>query len=260
MSASILEAMIVASLTGGSVLRKYFERENFSITQKSVAYDLVTNADRESQAAVVSILNDRFPEIPVVGEEGNSQFRKYSQVFYVDPLDGTLNFVHKFPFFAVSLGYWEEDEPVVGVVYDPMSKNLFYAQKGDGAFLNGDKIRVSTPTSLAGSLLVTGFPYKAEKLLQVVKDISSIMKLTDLRVLGSAALELCYVAAGIIDGYWEHALSPWDLAGGVLIAQEGGAMVSAPAGGKFDLFAGDVLAASPGIHQKLVEVISGRET
>ncbi|MDK2896555.1 MAG: monophosphatase [Candidatus Atribacteria bacterium] len=256
MSVSILEAMIVASLTGGNVLKKYFERENFSIVQKSVSYDLVTSVDQESQAEIVSILNDRFPEISVVGEEGNSQLQKHSKAFYVDPLDGTLNFVHKFPFFAVSLGYWENDEPLVGVVYNPMNKDLFYAQKGSGAFLNGERIRVSAPTSLAGSLLVTGFPYKEEKLLRVVKDISSIMRLTDLRVLGSAALELCYVAAGIIDGYWEHALSPWDLAGGVLIAQEAGAVVSAPDGGKFDLFAGDVLAAAPGIHQKLVAAVN----
>ncbi len=256
MSFDILEAMIVASLAGGSVLKKYFEEEDFSVSRKSVSYDLVTSADRESQEKIISILADRFPQIPIVGEEGCGEIQRYSQAFYVDPLDGTLNFVNKFPFFAVSLGYWKDAEPVAGVVYNPISKDLFYAQKGNGAFFNGKRMGASATTSVEGSLLVTGFPYKEEMLPKVVKDIESMAKFTDLRVLGSTALELSYVAWGIIDGYWEYALSPWDLAGGVLIAQEAGAVVSAPDGGKFDLFKGDVLAAAPGIYQKLVEAIN----
>jgi len=257
-AASILETMIIASLTGGSVLKKYFEKENFSISQKSVSYDLVTNIDRESQEGITSILSRHFPDIPVVGEEESTQIQEYSQAFYVDPLDGTFNFVHKFPYFSVSLGYWENDEPLVGVVYDPIRKDLFYAQKGEGAFLNGEKISVSTPISLEGSNLVTGFPYKREKHPLVERDIRTIMRLTDLRFFGSAALELCYVGRGVIDGYWEYDLSPWDLAGGVVIAREAGAIVSDPSGGEFHLLSGDVIAAAPTIYQKLVDVIHNR--
>ena len=257
MSSDILETMIIASLAGGSILNKYFEEENFSVSQKSVSYDLVTSADRESQEKIISILSGRFPQIPIVGEEGSEQIPHYREAFYVDPLDGTLNFVHKFPFFAVSLGYWKDNEPIAGVVYNPISKDLFYARKGNGAFLNGENIGVSTTTSVEGSLLVIGFPYEEGELSRTVKDIKSTMRLTDLRVLGSTALELSYVARGIIDGYWEYALSPWDLAGGVLIAREAGAVVSAPDGGKFDLFKGDVLAATPGIYQELVKAING---
>jgi len=256
MTSSILEAMIVASLSGGNILRKYFERENFSVIQKSVSYDLVTNIDKESQEGINSILTNHFPDIPVVGEEGSIKAGKQSRVFYVDPLDGTFNFVHKYPFFSVSLGYWENNEPLVGVVFDPVRRDLFYAQKGKGAFLNGEKIQVSTRTSLEGSFLVTGFPYKEGKHPRIEKEIRSVMKLTDLRVLGSAALELCYVACGIIDGYWEYDLSSWDLAGGVLIAQEAGAVVTAPSGGAFDLFEGDVLAAPPAIYQKFLKVLN----
>lgn len=255
MSSSILEAMIVASLTGGSILRKYFEKENFSVIQKSVSYDLVTNIDKESQEGINAILSKHFPDIPVIGEEGSIQTGKQSQAFYVDPLDGTFNFVHKYPFFSVSLGYWENNEPVIGVVFDPVRRDLFYSQKGEGAYLNGERIHVSDRTSLEGSYLVTGFPYKEGKHPRIEKEIRSVMKLTDLRVLGSAALELCYVAKGIIDGYWEYDLSSWDLAGGVLIAQEAGAVVTKPNGEDFDLFEGDVLAASPVIHQKLLEAL-----
>ncbi len=257
MSFDILEAMIIASLSGGGILKKYFEEKNFSISRKSVSYDLVTSADRESQEKIISILTGRFPHIPIIGEEGSKEIPHYREAFYVDPLDGTLNFVHKFPFFAVSLGYWKDDEPIAGVVYNPLTKDLFYAQKGEGAFLNGEKIRVSATTSVEGSLLVVGFPYQEEGLLKTVEDIKSTMKITDLRVLGSASLELSYTALGIIDGYWEYALSPWDLAGGVVIAQEAGAIVSAPDGGKFDLFKGDILAATPGIYRELVTAING---
>lgn len=255
MPSSILEAMIVASLTGGSILRKYFEKEKFSVVQKSVSYDLVTNIDKESQEEINTILTNRFPDIPVVGEEGSIQAERQSRVFYVDPLDGTFNFVHKYPFFSVSLGYWEDNVPVAGVVFDPIRRDLFYGQKGEGAFLNGEKITVSERTTLEGSYLVTGFPYKEGKHPRIEKEIRSVMKLTDLRVLGSAALELCYVACGIIDGYWEYDLSSWDLAGGVLIAKEAGAVVTNPNGEDFDLFEGDVLAAPPAIHQKLFEAL-----
>ena len=255
MSSSILEAMIIASFTGGNILKKYFEKENLSVLQKSVSYDLVTNIDIESQEEINSILTKRFPDIPVVGEEDSIQTRRQSRAFYVDPLDGTFNFVHKYPFFSVSLGYWENNEPVIGVVFDPIRRDLFYAQKGEGAFLNGERITVSDRTILEGSYLVTGFPYKEGKHSRIEKEIRLAMKLTDLRVLGSTALELCYVACGIIDGYWEYDLSSWDLAGGVLIAQEAGAVVTNPNGEDFDLFEGDVLAAPPSIHQKLFEAL-----
>ncbi|MGB9856850.1 MAG: inositol monophosphatase family protein [Dictyoglomaceae bacterium] len=252
---NIFGIMVEAVLKAGEVLRKYYNGEDFKVDQKTVSYDLVTTADKESQNIIISLLSSKFPQIPILGEEG-MEIKRYERAFFVDPLDGTLNFVHKIPFFCISIGYWEEEEPKVGVVYDPIRGDLFYAKEKEGAFLNGKRIFVSSPSSLNNSLLVTGWPYDKEKLIKAIESANKILKYTEYRAFGSAALELCYVGMGAFDGYWEYGLYPWDLAGGVLIAKEGGAIISKPNGEKFDLFDGEVLAISPSIYEEFIKVIN----
>jgi len=254
MSHSILETMITLAFQSGNILEEYFENHNYSISQKTSSFDLVTTADKESQKIIVSTLSSYYPEIAIIGEEG-AKIEKHTKVFYVDPLDGTLNFVHKIPFFAVSIGYWEDGKALIGVVFDPIRKDLFYAKKGEGAFLNGKRIKVSSPKSLRDALLVTGWPYNKDKRHNAVEDVKSVLNITEVRILGSAALELCYIATGILDGYWEYSLSPWDLAAGVLIAKEAGAIISTPSGEEFDLFKGDILAIAPSLYQEFIELI-----
>lgn len=254
MSYSIFETMISVAFRSGDILRKYFENHNYSISQKTSSSNLVTTADTESQKVITATLSSCYPEIFILGEEG-AKIEKHEKVFYVDPLDGTLNFVHKIPFFAVSIGYWEDEEASIGVVFEPIRRNLFYAKKGEGAFLNGKRIKISSPKSLETALLVTGWPYDKDKHHKTVEDIKSVLNFNEVRVLGSAALELCYIAMGILDGYWEYSLSPWDLAAGVLIAKEAGAIISTPSGEEFDLFKGDILAITPSLHQEFIELI-----
>lgn len=252
---NIFGIMVEVVLKAGEILRKYYNDGDFKVNQKTVSYDLVTTADKESQNIIVSLLSSKFPQIPILGEEG-MEIKRYERAFFVDPLDGTLNFVHKIPFFCVSIGYWEGKEPKVGVVYDPIRGDLFYAKEKEGAFLNGKRIYTSSPTSLVNSLLVTGWPYNKEKLKKAMETANKILKYTEYRAFGSAALELCYVGMGAFDGYWEYGLYPWDLAGGVLIAKEGGAIVSRPSGEEFDLFDGEVLAISPSIYEEFIKVIN----
>jgi len=258
MSHSILETMITVAFRSGDILRKYFENNNYSISQKTNSFNLVTTADKESQKVIIATLSSCYPEIAIIGEEG-AKIEKHTKVFYVDPLDGTLNFVHKIPFFAVSIGYWEDGKALIGVVFDPIRKDLFYAKKGEGAFLNGKRIKVSSPKSLGDALLVTGWPYNKDKHHNAVEDVKSVLNFTEVRILGSAALELCYIATGILDGYWEYSLSPWDLAAGVLIAKEAGAIISTPSGEEFDLFKGDILAIAPSLYQEFIELIKKGE-
>lgn len=254
MNNDLLEAMVSAALEGGKVVRAYFRSKNLRVVQKSVSYDLVTIADHEAQEAIVSVLQSTFPHIPIVEEEGG-RLASHSRAFYVDPLDGTFNFARGIPFFAVSLGYWEDDRPWVGVVYDPLREDVFTARAGEGAFWNNERVWVSDVVSVEGSVLVTGVPYAQKTFPRVIEDLRVIIRHTDIRVLGSASLNLCYLAAGIIDGYWEYALSPWDLAAGVLIAREAGAIVTHPSGKPFSLFLGDVLAANPNIYPKLLALL-----
>lgn len=252
---STFEAIIESVLMAGDILRKYYENGNFSISKKTISYDLVTTADKESQEIIISYLSSKFPRIPILGEEG-AELKEYERAFFVDPLDGTLNFVHKIPFFAVSIGYWEDNEPKVGVVYDPIRKDLFYAKKGEGAFLNGKRIYVSSPSSLENSIFVTGWPYDKYKMEKAINSANKLLKYTEYRALGSASLELCYVGMGSFDGYFEFGLYPWDLAGGVLIAMEAGARISKTNGEEFNLFDGEILAIAPSIYEEFLKVMN----
>jgi myo-inositol-1(or 4)-monophosphatase len=254
----------------GALLMEYFRRR-VKIEYKGEA-DLVTEADRSSEALIIRRVREQFPTHAVLGEESGSVAATSASSagyrWYVDPLDGTTNFAHGLPVFCVSLGIERRNaqgkaERVAGVVYDPTRDELFSAELGRGAFLNGVKVNVSATASLKDSLLATGFPsQKRHKNPNIYFYHQLTLKTHGVRRAGSAALDLCYVACGRYDGFWEFNLNPWDTAAGVLIAQEAGGTVTDFAGGEFDISSRQVLATNGLIHSSMVqefaEIFAGR--
>jgi myo-inositol-1(or 4)-monophosphatase len=247
-----LAVLVEAALAGGNVLKGYFGGD-FRISYKG-ALNLVTEADVASEKEVVGILKRRFPGSAILAEEsgeksGDSGFR-----FIIDPLDGTTNFAHGYPVFAVSVACEEGAEVTAGVVYDPLREELFTAAKGKGAFLNGRRLGVSATMRLDEALLVTGFPYDLkEDLTGNLRLFTRFMGASRaIRRDGSAALDLCHVAAGRFDGFWEEKLGPWDTAAGALIVEEAGGRVSDLAGGPFHYRNGAIVASNPALHEQMI--------
>lgn len=256
MKHDILESMISISLRAGSLVQHYYQSREFGVSIKKDKHDLVTDIDRESQRIIKEELQKRFPNIPIIGEEDN-QIIKNEHAFIIDPIDGTLNFVKQIPFFTISIGYWKKNHPVCGVVYDPLRNDLFYARKDQGAYQNGKEINV---LSLENNRPILASDWGHEpKLYQ--KNINILQKLMKVdrylfRFLGCASLAICYVGAGILDGYWHYQLSPWDMAAAVLIAQEAGAIVTNIKGEQFDLWGKSILTTSPAIKKDLQKVFA----
>jgi myo-inositol-1(or 4)-monophosphatase len=250
-------AAIEAVLSGGEVLKRHFGGR-IEIAYKEGELDLVTTADMESERAIVSLLTNRFPEVTVLAEEGGESAGDANRRFIVDPLDGTTNFAHGYPHFAVSIGYEEYGEVRVGVVYDPLREELFAAERDDGAYLNGKRIGVSDVRDLGRALLVTGFPYDLKE------DVSANLRyfnrfMSEARAIrrdGSAALDLCYVAAGRFDGFWEEKLSPWDTAAGALLVREASGRTSDFLGRPFDCFGKSVVASNGALHDAILRVLN----
>jgi myo-inositol-1(or 4)-monophosphatase len=228
-----------------------------TITYKS-PIDLVTEYDLKVELFLKEKLAAAFPEHTLVGEETNEQITYPEKAIYIDPIDGTTNFVHGIPFCAISIGIWEGDEPVAGVVYNPVLGELFYAQKGKGATCNGEPLKVSEASTLERSLIATGFPYtkieQGEDFHWVMKSMEAVLPCTrDIRRLGSAALDLCYVARGTFEGYYEVNLKPWDVAAGILMVTEAGGEVSRRDGGAYTLDERVLVASNGRIQNALVE-------
>lgn len=248
-----LAVLVEAALAGGDVLKSFFGSE-FQVSYKG-ALNLVTEADLASEKTIVGILKHRFPEAAILaeeaGEEGGPSARER---FIIDPLDGTTNFAHGYPVFAVSIAYEEEGRVAAGVVFDPGREELFTAARGAGAFLNGRRLRVSATKELGASLLVTGFPYDLKE------DLSKNLRLFTrfmgasraIRRDGSAALNLSYVAAGRFDGFWEEKLGPWDTAAGALLVEEAGGRVTDLAGAPFHYRKGEVIASNLLLHDQML--------
>lgn len=239
----------------GAILADGYEKEHQLAYKGEI--DLVTEIDRRSEDFLVGELQRRFPGHQVLAEEGGGKDGGRHQ-WYIDPLDGTVNYAHGVPFFCVSIAYAAFGKLTLAAVYDPMRDELFSAERGKGAWLNNRPLRVKSGTELARSLLVTGFPYDIRNTAQHNLDhFSRFARISQgVRRLGSAALDLCYIAASRFDGYWELSLKPWDLAAGVLIALEAGATVTTINGGDELLVPPySVLAATPVTHGKMLSML-----
>lgn len=221
------------------------------------AVDLVTEMDVRSERFIVSAIRRRYPTHSVLAEEKTALPRTSPYRWIIDPLDGTTNYAHGLPIFCVSIALEREDEFILGVVYDPCRDELFWAEKGKGAFLNRQRIRVSRTPALSTSLLATGFPYDLRD--NPVNNLDHFahfaLRTHAVRRLGSAALDLCYVAAGRFDGYWEMTIGPWDFAAGSLIVQEAGGTITDFRGRPVHLDGKQVLATNGKIHREMIKVL-----
>jgi len=255
----ILSAAMEISLVAGKILLKGFNSSSKEISYKSRT-DLVTNFDFESEKYICGAITDKFPEHSIIAEEGSSREGSSKFRWYIDPLDATNNFAHGIPFFCVSIGVFstETDSMYCGVVYDPVHDEMFHAIRGHGAFCNGAPIRVSQNSDIGTSLLATGFPYcKDDMENNNLKNFNKFLPhVQGVRRLGSAALDLCYLACGRIDGYWEPMLKPWDMAAGSLIAEEAGGKVTAFNGGTFNPEFPEILASNGKIHDRMISMIN----
>jgi myo-inositol-1(or 4)-monophosphatase len=253
MSNLYLDVAIETALEAGQILREEYQRT------PDIAYkgdvDLVTQADRRSERAIVARLSKSFPEHSVIAEEGTGHERSAEFRWYVDPLDGTTNFAHKYPCFAVSIALTQNDRVLAAVVYNPIHNELFAAARGEGATLNGGKISVSQVSTLSTSLLCTGFPVhkrRASSNIHYYYDFT--LRSHGVRRDGSAALDLASVAAGRFDGFWEFGLKPWDTAAGILLVEEAGGTISDFHGDPYMIGGSVLLATNSRIHEEMRQV------
>lgn len=219
--------------------------------------DLVTNSDNQSQKVIFERLSSSFPEHDFLAEEGLCQKKGAEFRWIIDPLDGTTNYAHQFPIFCISIALEQKGEVIMGVVYDPMREEMFWATKGRGAFLNGKKIKVSSVSDLNKSLVATGFPYDIrESEVNNIRHFNNfLVRVQAIRRCGSAAMDLCYVACGRFDGFWELKLNPWDVAAGALIVKEARGCLSDFQNEEFSIYGREILATNGLIHEQMVEVL-----
>jgi len=244
-------AMTEIAREAGALLMGYFHRR-VKVEYKGDV-DLVTEADRASEALITKRIRERWPGHNIMGEEGTRSEQGSDYRWYVDPLDGTTNFAHGYPVFCVSLGLEHKDERVAAVIFDPTREEMFTAEKGGGAFLNGQPIHVSSIANLAECLVATGFPsHKRHKNPNIFFYHQITLKTHGVRRAGSAALDLCNVASGRFDGFWEFNLNPWDTAAGVLIVQEAGGQVTRFDGQPFRIDSRETLASNGQVHEALL--------
>jgi len=249
-----LETALYLAHRAGPLLREKLH-EPRSVTHKGQV-DLVTDADRASEILVATGLREAFPDHRLIGEEGSRGATDSPWGWVIDPLDGTTNYAHRYPHFAVSIGLEYEGEPVLGVVYDPMRDETFRAVKGAGAFVNATPLHVSDIDQLIDSLLTTGFSYQIaerDESYQLWPIINNNAQ--SVRRDGSAALDMCYVAAGRLEGFYELPVNAWDIGAGAIIVREAGGTVTNYDGSPFGLYDGQVIATNGHIHTQLVDII-----
>ena len=253
--------MTAIAREAGALLMQHFDR-HIKIEYKGEA-DLVTVADRKSEALIRERIRAKWPTHDILGEEEGLRDTGSDYRWYVDPLDGTTNFAHGFPVFCVSMALQHQGKTIAGLCFDPTRNELFAAERGNGAFLNDERIHVSRVERLAESLVGTGFPsHKRHKNPNIHFYHQITLRTHGIRRAGSAALDLCYVACGRLDGFWEFNLNPWDTAAGVLMVEEAGGKVTNFSGGAFELHSRETLASNGLIHDALMrefqEIFAGR--
>jgi myo-inositol-1(or 4)-monophosphatase len=239
----------------GKILRKGFQTTKEYRFKGTI--DLVTEWDLKSQSFVTEKIRRYFPDHDILSEEEAAGKRTSPSCWVLDPIDGTTNFVHGFPFYAVSLALLREEELVIGIVHNPELGETYWAIRGQGSFLNGERLQVSGVDRVARSLLATGFPYNIRRTHgPVIRRFERmITRSQGVRRPGSAALDLRYVARGVYDGFWEQYLKPWDTAAGILIVQEAGGVVTDFSGKPFPLFKKEIAASNGLLHRELLELL-----
>ena len=248
----------MAARRAGAVLGRNFNKREKLVVESKSHNDFVSSADFAAEKAIIEVIHKHYPDHAIHAEESGIQGNS-DHVWIIDPLDGTTNYLHGFPIFAVSIGLQINGRLEHAVVYDPMREELFSASRGQGAQLDGHKIRVSGIKDLQGALVGTGIPYRDanEDMRPYLKMLSKVAKNTSgIRRPGAASLDLCYVASGRLDAFWETGLAPWDLAAGTLIIREAGGIVSGLDGSENHLDSGHVLAGTPRIYRDLAKLCS----
>ncbi|WP_456455890.1 inositol monophosphatase family protein [Thermovibrio sp.] len=254
--ATPIETALTAAEKASQVLVKYFGKLKEEEIELKAKNDYVTEADKLSEMIIINTIRETFPNHTIVAEESGKHAGS-DWKWYIDPLDGTKNFIHGLPVFCVSIAVEYKEELVAAVVKAPSLGETFTAEKGSGAYCNGKRIRVST-REFEEALIATGFPFRGKehlnRYLECFKEV--FLKVSGLRRCGSAAIDLAYTAKGVFDGFWEMALHPWDIAAGVLLIEEAGGKVSDFKGGRGYLKSGNIVGASPKTFTKLLEVVS----
>ena len=252
----MIDKVIQISKIAGEIIREGFGK-NFSIEYKTNLSNLVTEIDKKSEETIIDFVNKEFPTHSVLAEETGSHNASSEYLWVVDPLDGTSNFAHGFPIFSVSIGVRKNNETVCGVVYDVMNDIVYSSEKGSGSFRNGQKLQVSANDDIRKSMIVTGFPYNvAENPDHVFERFIAFLKTARaVRRLGSAAIDFCYVASGVFDGFWEVHLNPWDLCAGKLIVEEAGGLVTNFDGEVSDIYSKQILATNGKVHKGMINVL-----
>jgi myo-inositol-1(or 4)-monophosphatase len=239
----------------GDILTYYADREKL-VEFKGQA-NLVTIADKKSEELIIGGILGRYPSHSILAEESGTTQPGASVQWIIDPLDGTTNFAHGYPFYCVSIAVEENGEVVCGAVYDPVREEMFTAARGTGAYCNGERLNVSEVNQLSQALLITGFPYNfRERLETVVRQFRDFLVASQaVRRGGSAALDLCYLAAGRLDGFWELFLQPWDTAAGRIVLEEAGGRVTDFKGGPFSVYMKEILASNGLVHEEMVKIL-----
>lgn len=254
------ETLINATEAGAAVLKHYFNRKNLKITNKEGINNLVTEADHASDKAIMDTIRESFPDHFILSEEAGELTMDSTYKWIIDPIDGTVNYAHGIPLCCVSIGVEHEGKMILGAVYNPLLDEFFIAEKGKGATLNGEKISVSDKSTVMDSCIVTGFPYTYLDMPNGPLDVFDrfIRRGVPVRRLGSAAIDLCWVAAGRFDGFYEHKLNAWDSAAGFLMVEEAGGKVTDFKGDYYSPYQPMIVATNGIIHDEIVEWINNR--
>ena len=249
-------AIRAARAAGDVIIRQIDHVQDLPVTKKG-RNDFVTEVDRHAELVIIETLHKSYPDHAILAEESGQQGDS-PYVWIIDPLDGTTNYLHGFPQYAVSIALQHRGELDQAVVYDPLRQELFTASRGEGALLNNKRIRVSKQKHLEGALLGTGFPFKEQELLdEYLNSFRALFPMTaGIRRAGAASLDLAYVACGRLDGFWEFGLKPWDMAAGALLIKEAGGLISSFDGKDTYLKNGDVVTANPEIHDKILNKLN----
>ncbi len=257
MSQELKKILLETIQLGGAVIRSNFHAD-YKVYSKATVNDLVTEIDKKAESVIIANIHKYYPDHQILSEEIGTMESSSEYKWIIDPIDGTVNFVHGIPICCVSIGVEKDGEVILGAVYNPMLEELFMAEKGQGATLNDRPIKVSAKDEIESSCLVTGFPYRWADVehdpVQVFETF--IRQGLPVRRLGSAAIDLCWVACGRFDGFWEYNLNPWDIAAGYLIIEEAGGQVTNFKGEPYSVYDKQTLATNSKIHEQMIQLIN----